>query len=174
MSVHDLRRAIEPLKARARDRALAIRQQNQPDPMLLTRLESAVLAAHAIETTLGELADQLGGLFPYRRLGQGGWVVGVSGIKLRPRPGWRPRLTFTRCEVVVSLSEDGRALEFVCHRSVLDHDLDVLKHSQPIAEPESTLQDWLEAASLEFAEALLCAREDAEWRPHRATRTDAL
>lgn len=174
MSVHDLRRAIEPLKARARDRALASRHQNQPDPLLLARLESAVAAARSIEMTLGELADQLGGLFPYRRLGQGGWVVGVSGIKLRPRPGWRPRLTFTRCEVVVSLSEDGRALEFVCHRSVLDHDLDVLRHSQPLADSEATMEAWLETASLEFAEALLCAREDESWRPHRATRTGEL
>jgi hypothetical protein len=174
MSVHDLRRAIEPLKARARDRALASRRQNQPDPLLLARLESAVAAARSIETTLGELADQLGGLFPYRRLGQGGWVVGVSGIKLRPRPGWRPRLAFTRCEVVVSLSEDGRALEFVCHRSVLDHDLDVLRHSQPLADSEATMEAWLETASLEFAEALLCAREDQSWRPHRATRTGEL
>jgi len=174
MSVHDLRRAIEPLKARARDRALILRRQNQPDPQLLARLESAVAAARSIETTLGELAEQLGGLFPYRRLGQGGWVVGVSGIKLRPRPGLRPRLTFTRCEVVVSLSEDGHALEFVCHRSVLDHDLDVLRHVQPLGESEATMEAWLEAASLEFAEALLCAREDESWRPQRAIRTDAL
>jgi hypothetical protein len=174
MSVHDLRRAIEPLKARARDLALG-RRHAQPDPLILARVEAAVGAARSIELTLGELADQLNGLFPYRRLGHGGWVVGISGIKLRPRPGgWRPRVSFSRFEVLVSLSEDGGALDFVCHRSVLDHDLDVLRHSQPLDDTQGTLQAWLEAAGLEFAEALLCAREDESWRPLRATRTSSL
>lgn len=171
MSVHDLRRAIEPLKARARDRALARRRGPvAPDPELLARLESAVAAAQAIEETLGELAQELTGLCPFRRLGYGGWVVGVSGSTLVPRPGWRPRLSFTHIEVLVTIREDGHALEFACHRSVLDHDLDVLRHTQPLAGGEAALAEWLETACLEFAEALLAARTDEDWRPRRETR----
>jgi hypothetical protein len=79
MSVHDLRRAIEPLKARARDLALG-RRHAQPDPLILARVEAAVGAARSIELTLGELADQLNGLFPYRRLGTaaGSWASRAS------------------------------------------------------------------------------------------------
>lgn len=171
MSVHDLRRAIEPMKARALDRALARRRGPiAPDPELLARLESAVSAAQAIENTLAELAQELTGLFPFRRLGYGGWVAGISGSTLVPRPGWRPRLSFTHIEVLVTIREDGQALEFACHRSVLDHDLDVLRLSQPIAGGQAALSEWLEAACLEFAEALLSARTDESWRPLRAAR----
>jgi len=172
MSVHDLRRAIEPLKARARDRALARRRGPiAPDPELLSRLESAVAAARAIEDTLSELAGELPGLLPFRRLGHGGWVVGVCGSELVPRAGRRPRQAFTRFEVLVSLTGRGAALEFVCHRSVLDHDLDLLRHSQPLAGTQLQLAEWIEGACLEFAEALLSARADEAWRPPRATRT---
>jgi hypothetical protein len=172
MSVHDLRRAIEPLKARAHDRELARRRgQVEPNPELLARLESAVSAAQSIENTLAELAAELSGLLPFRRLGYGGWMVGVSGSTFVVRPGRRPRLSFTHFEVLVTVREDGQGLDFACHRCVLDHDLDVLRFTQPLAAGESALSEWLEAACLEFAEAVLSARADQSWRPHRATRT---
>ena len=172
MSVHDLRRAIEPLKARALDREAARRRSPiDPDPRLLARLDSAQLAARSIEITLREMALELNGLFPYRRLGHGGWVVGISGIKLQPRPGRRPRVSFTCFEVVVSASEDGEALEVACHRCVCDHDLDVVRLRLPLDAPAQALEEWLEGACLEFAEGVFSVRADSSWRPSRATRT---
>ncbi|HZM00195.1 MAG TPA: hypothetical protein VFD43_08090 [Planctomycetota bacterium] len=169
MSAHDLRRAIEPMKARARERALSHRRGPiPPDHDLLARLDSAVTAARTIEATLAALSDELPGLFPFRRLGQGGWVVGLSGNELVPRPGCRPRAAFTRFEVLVSLSAREEALELVCHRNVQDHDLDVLRRSHAVSEDPSALVEWIEAACLEFAEALLAVRSDETWRPHRA------
>jgi hypothetical protein len=170
MSVHDLRRAIEPLKARAREAANR-RGPVQPDPELLARLDSALAAARSIEATLRELSLEINGLFPYRRLGHGGWVVGIAGIRLRPRPGRRPRVSFTHFEVVVTTSEDGHALQLDCHRSVCDHDLDLLRHSQPIDAPEFVLEEWIESACLEFAEAVFAARDDETWKPRRAVKT---
>jgi hypothetical protein len=159
MSVQNLRRAIEPLKARARDRALArLRAAAVLDTALLLRLDSSLAAAQAVEATLGELAQVLGGLLPYRRLGQGGWQVGVAGNECVGGEQRRPRHAFTRIEVLVRAGEDGRALELVCHRSVLDRDLQVLRHVQPLAEGETARAEWLEGACLEFAEALLAAR----------------
>jgi len=170
MSVHDLRRAIEPLKARALEAARR-RGPVQPDPQLLCRLDSALSAARSIESTLREMSLEINGLFPYRRLGYGGWVVGISGIRLRPRPGRRPRVSFTHLEVIVSTSYDGHALELECHRSVCDHDLDLLRHRQPIEAPDVAFEEWLEHACLEFAEAVFEARDDETWKPHRVTKT---
>lgn len=169
MSVHDLRRALEPLRARARDRALARRRTALvAQPALLARLESAVDAAQSVEDTLGALAQELTGLLPLRRLGHGGWVVGIAGNEYVPRAGGTPRLSFTHFEVLVTVREDGGALEFACHRTVHDHDLDVLRYAEPLEGDHSGLAEWLESACLDFAEALLSARADESWRPRRA------
>lgn len=170
MSVHDLRRAIEPLKARARE-AARLRGPVEPDPQLLARLDAALSATRSIEATLREMSQEINGLFPYRRLGQGGWVLGISGIRLRPRPGRRPRVSFTHLEVVVSTSDDGHALELECHRSVCDHDLDLLRHRLALDAPQGALEAWVEGACLEFAEAVFAARDDETWRPQRAVKT---
>jgi hypothetical protein len=160
MSVQDFRRVIEPLRARALDRASARRRERQqPSSALMLRVEAAERWAALIAETLRALADSIPGLHPFRRLAQGGWVVGLDGTETIASHGGRPRCARSRIEVCLTMPQGGGPVQLVCRRTVLDRDLDVLRHELPLVNlSEQECAAWIEGACLEFAAALLARR----------------
>jgi hypothetical protein len=161
MSVQTLRRSIDALKSRARRRASdrARSRMHLRSPKVLQRVESAENSAAVVAETLRALSDSLTGLHPFRRLSQGGWIVGLDGTECVAPSGRRPRFSRSRIEVCVSVHELDGVVRFVCRRTVLDRDLDALQCEIPLASASgSALTEWIEGACLEFAAALLARR----------------
>lgn len=158
MGTRDLRREIDALKNRARVGRSASRRERLPfDVELLRRVESAETSAELIAQTLRTLADSLPELQPYRRLEKDGWVVGLSGAERATAGGFGVRLARSRIEVVITTDGTHGTLKLVCRRTVLDRELDVLSHEPPLTSKLS-LGEWIEAACLSFAAALLSRR----------------
>lgn len=160
MSVQDFRSRIAPLKARAQARASTRRRERlEPRSEVMARVEIAEHRATDIAETLAALAESIGGLYPFRKLAQGGWVAGLDGTETIESSIGRPRAARSRIEFCVSSVPESGTVQLVCHRTVLDRDLEVLKHQVPLVDAsELECSTWIESACIEFAAALFARR----------------
>jgi len=152
MSAEDLTRRMKQLHEVREAR----KAQRSHEPFTSEALQSLAILEQVQERLLGclqSLHETLPALRPVRRMDSGAWRLGLC-LPLDPeqRRG-RANRPYSRCEFSIEIDMERRQVRAACHATVFDRDLPTQRIALPVDElPWNELQDYFEAACLQFAE----------------------
>jgi hypothetical protein len=152
MSAEDLTRRLRQLhEARSQRKA-----QRSHEPYTSGTLQSLAVLEQVQERLLGclqSLHETLPALKPVRRMDSGAWRLGLCMPLEESQRGGRASRPYSRCEFSIEIDMERRQVRAACHATVFDRDLPTQRIALPVDElPWNELQDYFEAACLQFAE----------------------
>ncbi len=152
MSADDLTHKLHELHAR-RERRVTEGRRGPVTSEALASLAILEQVQARLADCLQSLHETLPSLQPVRRMDSGAWRLGLAQpLDPEQRKG-RASRPYSRCEFTLEIDMVRRQIHLACHATVFDRDLPTEHLRLGTDElPWAELQDFIEAASLHFAE----------------------